>query len=215
MDDAAFAALTKPYPRIVVDVGTGDGRNIYKSAKANPDTFFIGLDAAAENMIPAAQKILKKPSRGGLTNVLFVVATAQEPPQELFGVANRLTVYFPWGSLLSGLILAEPQTLYGLHRLCNAHATFEFVTTYANSFEAAEIQKRALPTLSREFLLSDYAQSLHCAGFCIDTVDMLDNAYAAQFASAWAKRLAHGRQRDFYRIAGHICTTSTMDSVLF
>lgn len=214
MDDAAFAAFAKPYQHTVIDVGTGDGKNIYKNAKNQPDTLFIGLDAAGENMIPISQKLLKKPSRGGLNNVLLVIATAQEPPSALQRTADMLTVYFPWGSLLSGLILAEPQTLHGLRSLCNAHATFEFVTTYADAFEAAEIQKRALPTLSRAFFLGEYAQQLRHAGFCIDTVDLLDNTYAAQFESAWAKRLAHGRQRDFYRITGHICTCPVTDSTL-
>ena len=104
-------ALIAQFSRVVIDVGTGDGKNVYKSAKGAPDTLYIGLDAAAENMTDTAKKLMKKPEKGGLANCLLVVGTAENPPIELQGKADELTVYFPWGTLLQGVACAQEEML--------------------------------------------------------------------------------------------------------
>ena len=204
MDANAFQEKRAAFSREHLDIGTGDGKNVLKSAAQSPETLFIGLDAAAENMVDSACKAAKKPEKGGRGNVLFVVAAIEAPPAELLGAADEVSVLFPWGSLLAGVARAEHETLANIRTLCRPGAPFTFVTTYSPSFEAAEIEKRGLPPLSLEFLRGEYADALKKEGFFIDTVELLYNDYAAKFESAWAKRLAHGRRREFYRIAGTI-----------
>lgn len=196
--------LIAKFSRVVIDVGTGDGKNVYKSAKSTPDTLYIGLDAAAQNMTDTAKKLIKKPEKGGLSNCLLVVGTAENPPIELQGKADELTVYFPWGTLLQGVACAQKEMLFKLHALCKTGADFTFVTTYSPSFEAAEIEKRGLPALSIDFWEGEYKENVAPMGFLVEEVALHDNSYAALFESAWAKRLAHGRKRDFYRVTGKI-----------
>ena len=50
MNAEEFVALAAKFSRVVIDVGTGDGKNVYKNGKSDPDTLYVGLDAAAENM---------------------------------------------------------------------------------------------------------------------------------------------------------------------
>ena len=204
MSQAEFDALAAKFSRVVIDVGTGDGKNVYKNGKLDPDALYVGLDAAAQNMIDTAKKLVKKPEKGGLPNVLLVVGTAENPPAELYGKADELTVLFPWGTLLQGVACAQEEMLSKLRALCKDGADFTFVTTYSPSFEAAEIEKRGLPPLSIEFLEGDYKDSIAPMGFLVEEVALHDNSYAANFESAWAKRLAHGRRRDFYRVTGKI-----------
>jgi 16S rRNA (adenine(1408)-N(1))-methyltransferase len=47
----------------------------------------------------------------------FVVAAAEALPPELDGLAGLVTVHFPWGSLLRGLLAADPAILAGLVRV--------------------------------------------------------------------------------------------------
>jgi 16S rRNA (adenine(1408)-N(1))-methyltransferase len=44
----------------------------------------------------------------------LVVAAAEALPAELDGVADLVTVQFPWGSLLRGLLAADPRVMGGL-----------------------------------------------------------------------------------------------------
>ena len=57
----------------------------------------------AESSLRAARTARK----GGLPNALFVVAAAERPPGELLGIADELTIAFPWGSLLRGVIAGD------------------------------------------------------------------------------------------------------------
>src|SRR5262245_58711732 len=79
-----------------LDLGTGDGRFVQWMARQNPARFFIGIDACRENL--RASSLKARP------NVLYLIAAAELLPAELMGVARRITINFPWGSLLDGLL---------------------------------------------------------------------------------------------------------------
>jgi tRNA G46 methylase TrmB len=54
------------YPRVLLDLGTGDGRYVHYLAKRNPGCFVIGVDLCREN--------LREHSQAKLQNMLFVIA---------------------------------------------------------------------------------------------------------------------------------------------
>jgi 16S rRNA (adenine(1408)-N(1))-methyltransferase len=62
-------------------------------------------------MIEASGRATRK---GSLLNALFVVAAAESLPPELHGFADEVTIHFPWGSLLRGLLRADPAIAEGL-----------------------------------------------------------------------------------------------------
>jgi 16S rRNA (adenine(1408)-N(1))-methyltransferase len=106
--------LLARYPEAVIDLGTGDGRSVLATAAACPDVLAIGVDADATSMAEASRRAAR---RGGWPNALFVVAAAESLPAELDGLAASLTVHFPWGSLLHGLLRADPKILAGMARV--------------------------------------------------------------------------------------------------
>ena len=171
------------FDRVHIDLGTGDGRNIYKLAINDQNTFY----------------------KGGLSNVVFVIAAAESLPFELKNIADSISILFPWGTLLEYVIKPNRDILSNVADLAKKEAHFEFVTTYSDSYEEAEIKKRGLPLLSKAYFLSEqYKAELSNSGFRIDDVKELDNEYVKQFNSLWAKRLAFGRKRSFFRVSGHV-----------
>jgi len=92
--------------RVLLDLGTGDGRYVRFLADRNPDWFVIGVDSCREN--------LREHSRTKLSNMLFLIASAQELPEELSGLVSHITVNFPWGSLLGGLLANDAALMNGL-----------------------------------------------------------------------------------------------------
>src|SRR6476646_7246180 len=88
-------ALVLDEPRVVVDVGAGDGRWAYESAKEAPYTLFIAIDPDATNLAEYAYRASRKASRGGVENVAFVVAPVEAIPRELAGIADLVRVNFP------------------------------------------------------------------------------------------------------------------------
>ena len=113
---------------IVIDIGTGDGRFVYESARQNPNKFYIGIDASVQPLKKISEKIHRKPAKGGAPNVLFVQASVEDLPSELDGVANEVHIHFPWGSLLQVVGKGEVEALKVIRRVCAEDALLEVVT---------------------------------------------------------------------------------------
>jgi tRNA G46 methylase TrmB len=48
---------------VVIDIGTGDGRFVYQSARQNPKKFYIGIDPNVRPLEKISEKIYRKPSK--------------------------------------------------------------------------------------------------------------------------------------------------------
>jgi 16S rRNA (adenine(1408)-N(1))-methyltransferase len=84
-------------------VGTGDARAVLAAA-ADPDTFAIGIDAEARSMAESSRRAARPARKGGRPNAIFIAAGVETLPAELSGLADLVTVSFPWGSLLRGAL---------------------------------------------------------------------------------------------------------------
>lgn len=176
LDRAAFLPLVAPYQDVHLDLGTGDGRYPLRLAPAQPDCFVIGVDACREN--------LQRPSRVAPNNALFVIANALALPEELAGIASQLSIVFPWGSLLGGLLDANPSLLDGVRMVSRPDASLQ-VYLNAGALEEQGWELKAGSDRVRH--------SLREAGFQVDRPHPLDAAALRALPSTWARRLAFGR----------------------
>jgi ubiquinone/menaquinone biosynthesis C-methylase UbiE len=112
---------------VIVDIGTGDGRFVYQSARENPGRFYLGIDPNVRPLEKISEKIHRKPAKGGAPNALFIQAAIEELPAELNGVADEIHVHFPWGSLLRAVATADVLLLQNLHRICAPGTLLEVV----------------------------------------------------------------------------------------
>ncbi|HEU4794362.1 MAG TPA: methyltransferase domain-containing protein, partial [Pyrinomonadaceae bacterium] len=110
---------------MIVDIGTGDGRFVYQSARQNPKKFYIGIDPNVSRLEKISEKIYRKPAKGGAPNALFIQAAVEDLPAELDGVADELHVHFPWGSLLRAVAAGDVAVLRNLRRICAPGALLE------------------------------------------------------------------------------------------
>ena len=179
----------------MIDIGTGDGRFVYRAARLNPKKFYIGVDANPRPLEKVSEKIHRKPAKGGLPNVLFVQAAVEHLPDELDGVADEVHVHFPWGSLLRGVATGEEVVLQNLRRVCSPGAHLEVVVGLDPDRDRTEVERLRLPSLSTGYIDSVLAPKYRTAGFQIIERGVLAPAEWAQLKTAWAKRLGGGRGR--------------------
>ena len=112
---------------MTVDLGTGDGRFVLATAAENPDRFVVGVDPVAGAMAESSRRAACPAPKGGLSNALFVVASAEAMPPELCGFADRVTVNLPWGSLLRGALALDEAAARGIARLLRAGGAAELL----------------------------------------------------------------------------------------
>lgn len=164
------------YRRVILDLGTGDGRYVHYLAERNPSWFVIGVDACREN--------LREHSRAKLPNALFVIASAQNLPGELHGRVSHIAINFPWGSLLESLLKGDPGFLHGLECISGTNASLHL---HLNGGALAEIGV-CLETGTQRI-----RNNLLSAGWQLDAPVQLGAPSLRGFPTTWARRLAHGR----------------------
>ncbi|MHB8157500.1 MAG: methyltransferase domain-containing protein [Desulfocucumaceae bacterium] len=190
------------YNSVIIDIGTGDGRFVYKMARQQPDNFFIGVDPVAENMMAYGMKVIKKPVKGGLSNVLYVVASAEEMPVELNSIASKIFIILPWGSLLEGVAKGRREILENIARVAAPSAGLEIFFTYSDLHEQGEMSRRELPELSLEYIEETIVPLYRASGILITGKEIASNERLCKYETQWAKRLGFGKARTVFHIRG-------------
>jgi len=165
-----------PYPHCLIDIGTGDGRFVQHTAQQRPEWFCIGVDACREN--------LQRTSRKAPVNAIFLIANAQALPATLNRRTRRITINFPWGSLLESLLVSDPALLNGLEKLAQTEAKLEIRLNGGALAQAG---------WSLETGAERVRQNLCQAGWIIPMAANLVSQDLQLFPSTWARRLAFGR----------------------
>jgi 16S rRNA (adenine(1408)-N(1))-methyltransferase len=167
---------------VAVDLGTGDGRHVLAAAARRPDTLFVGVDANAAAMADSSRRAWR--GRAALPNALFAVAAAERPPEALHGLAGSLTVNFPWGSLLRGLLGEDDGVLAGVARLMAPGAEGRVLLSV--------VPRDGMPPVPP---LSALAPAYERHGLDLAEMRRATPEEVAASGSSWAKRLRAGRER--------------------
>lgn len=183
-----------------MDIGTGDGRAVLARATAEPDSLVIGVDANAAGMAEASRRA----DRRGPANVLFLAAAAEALAESpLAGRADLVTVAFPWGSLLRGLLAVDDGSpaLAGTASALRGGGSLEVLTSVLPTDGIADLpalDERAEPAIRCAW----QAVGLELSGF-----DPADASTLASVASSWSRRLrGPGGDRPVWRLNGRRAT---------
>lgn len=180
---------------VVIDIGTGDGRFVSASAKANPNKFFIGIDANVKPLEKPSIKATRKPSKGGLPNALFVQTAVEDLPEELDGSADEIHIHFPWGSLLKAVATGDAAVLTALRRISAPECLLEIVIGIDPARDKTEIERLEIPDLTPVFLHSYLIPKYTTAGFKFLDCGTLDSKEWSQLETSWARKLQGGTRR--------------------
>lgn len=168
---------------MAIDVGTGDGRAVLAAAAREPGALVIGLDAVAAAMAESSRRAAGPTRRGGLPNALFAVAAAESMPGELRGIAQLVTVQFPWGSLLRGCTGMDRAVAAGIASLLAPGGTLELLLAPADRDRLDDV-----PTVTDEIVAAARA-TFEARGLALDEGREATSAEIRATGSSWARRL--------------------------
>ncbi|MDG6224171.1 MAG: methyltransferase domain-containing protein [Candidatus Thermoplasmatota archaeon] len=199
-----FRKLIQEYFRTCVDLGCGDGKYCYEMARTDPDTFYIGIDADRNGLVEYSRRIVKKPSRGGLKNVLYLISNVESLPEELNGIADEVTVILPWGSLLQGMVGSDPLYLSNIRRISKDGSLLKIYLNYDVKYEPVEMERKGLPELTEGYVEDHMVPAYASAGIRIAGYRFMENEEARSIPSTWTRKLGFGRARSTLLIEGVI-----------
>ena len=173
------------YKRITLDLGTGNGKFAFCHADKFPDRFVIGVDSCREN--------LHEYSRAKLPNLLYIIASAQNLPQELNGLISHVTINFPWGSLLESLLTGDIRLMRGLKSISRSATTIEIRLNGGALTEVGWDLEAGAKQIYSNLLQADWQ---------VNIPTLMNTNALRSFPSTWAKRLAFGRDPRAIEING-------------
>ncbi|MEM9290969.1 MAG: class I SAM-dependent methyltransferase [Acidobacteriota bacterium] len=195
--DGELRELAERYSRCTVDVGTGDGRFVLRTAREDADVLVIGVDAVADGLAPTARKAQRKEKKGGAPNALFLIAAAEDLPGPLEGLADRVMVNFPWGSLMRGLVLPTPALLRGLAEVAKPGGELVALLNLSVFQDADYLRRLGIPTdledLEQRLQGEEFAARYAANGWeILETTALAD---AVPHRTTWGQKLVRGSRR--------------------
>jgi 16S rRNA (adenine(1408)-N(1))-methyltransferase len=176
---------------VIVDAGTGDGRAVLARAVDDPRALVIGVDAAAASMSEASRRA----DRRGTRNALFLAAGVETlPGSPLAGTADLVTVAYPWGSLLRGVLGLDHSALCGLASVARPGARFDVVVSVVAADRIAGVER--LDASCRPAIEAAWGS----AGIKLISMREATSADVRATSSSWAHRL--GPDRPVWHLEG-------------
>jgi 16S rRNA (adenine(1408)-N(1))-methyltransferase len=167
-----------------VDVGAGDGGYVLYRARSEPTTFAIAIDASPDALSDGAWRA----KRACLENAAFLVEGVERIGMqgELACLGDEVTVHFPWGSLLRGLVDGASSVVGPIARVMKAGAELRVLMSTLDRDGYTELTPALIAS--------------RCGRYCEHGLHLLEvgwasSAIVAESRSAWAKRLGVGRVR--------------------
>jgi len=195
---AALRRLSADHRGVLADIGAGDGRFVYETAKRRPDLLCLGVDAEARNLKRYSTRALRKPARGGAPNVVFLLGAAEDLPGMLAGLATHVTVNLPWGSLLATVVNPASPDFLKLRDLLKPDGLLEMLIAYSASYEPNTLRELGLPRLSEEYIRDRLAPDFEAQEMDVERHLVFDNASVRHLPLTWGRSLTRRRPREFH-----------------
>jgi 16S rRNA (adenine(1408)-N(1))-methyltransferase len=204
---AELAGRLAEAAEVVVDLGCGDARFLWREARARPAARFIGVDPVARTLAAVAARAARRPERGGAPNLLLVVAAVEALPAELAGIADRITVNLPWGSLLAGLVRPEAAVVAAVAGLGKAGARVALLFNQS-VFDDPDLRARlGLPAVDLDHVDRVLAPAYARAGLLVRERRVL---LASPRRTTWGQRLVRGAGRRLLAVEAVVAGGATM-----
>lgn len=195
LDKETFRNMCGKYEKVILDLGTGDGRFVFKNALKNKSTLYIGLDPAEKQI----QIYSKKSNRRRLKNALYVIGSLENLPDELYSTVDKIFINLPWGTLLEKIVKSNETYIRELSTILKKDGEIEIIFGYLPELEPSETERLSLPLIENE---SDVLKTFSTFKKTFEVIEMkrLLKEDLDKIETTWAKKLKFGKDRFIYKI---------------
>ncbi len=165
-----------------VDLGAGDGSFVANLATRDSGTLYIGVEPNHASLVDVSRR--RRPRDLLESNVCFVLGSWQDLPGELSGVAARVTVLFPWGSLLQAAAIADDTFVDAIRGIAAPGAQLELVTAIDAVTDAGELRRLGLDGVEPEGI----AEAWRSRGLAVEQAQL---AASHPYQTTWWRRIRH------------------------
>lgn len=191
-----FDELRSKFKKVYIDLGTGDGRYVFKNASQNSKNLYVGVDPSQKQLAVYSKKAVKNK----LKNSLFVIGSIEIYPEVLFGSANKMLIILPWGTLLQSIVNLDESALINIDKTLDSNGTLEIIFGYSQDAEPTEVKRLGLDKLDINYINSTIIPKFIELGYKIDSVEELTKEQLDKFETTWSKKLRFGQDRPIFHL---------------
>ncbi|NMB70406.1 methyltransferase domain-containing protein [candidate division WWE3 bacterium] len=185
------------YSKTMLDIGTGDGRYVYKNAQNNRENLYIGLDPSEKSLEEYSKKAVKSKT----DNVLFVVGSFEIFPKELTIIkADEISIILPWGSLLQAVANPTSEIAARLKNLIKPGGTLKLLFGYDSSLEPSETKRLNLFPITAQHVEKNIIPVFQQHGFSLGNFSTLCTDKLKEIESTWGKKIATRQERPLFML---------------
>ncbi len=197
-DREKFLKLSNKYDEVILDIGTGDGRYVFKNALENPNKLYIGIDTLAKQM----EEFSKKARKNKLENAVFIIGSVEHLPGELNDAADIVNIILPWGSLLKNITNPQKEVIGELVKVMKMDANLEIILGYDPELEPSETARLGLPTVIDDDLIQGVIapKLFEFGGLELTQYCRIGKRELESFETTWSKKLTFGKNRPIFSL---------------
>lgn len=147
-------------------------------------------------MVDASRRAAGRPDRGGLPNIIFLAEGVERFPAAFDGLADRVTVLFPWGSLLRGALGVDPAVSVSIARSVAPGGRLEIVLSIVERDRATIGGSGPFGTADLDAMTHTFA----ALGLVASAPCRLTSEEIRATGSSWARRLRSDPDRPVWRV---------------
>lgn len=196
MPKTEFEQLIHKFETVVLDLGTGDGRFIFKQAQTNPHCLFIGVDPSHKQL----EIYSKKANKNKLNNVLFIWDSIENMGSAYANTADKVCVYLPWGTLLQHLVKPHSSHISKICDIARTGGKIEIILGYTQENEPSEVERLELDEINEEHLRNKVVPVFNRFNFRLVELVELHIKDLVDLETTWGKKLAFGQNRPMFKL---------------
>jgi len=183
------------FNRIILDIGTGDGRYVYKNALNNSQYLYIGIDPA-KNLKEFQREINRK----RLKNAILINSSIENFSLDRAELFDEIQIILPWGNLLKYCVSVDLDFFIKISKWLKKEGTINIIFGFNEEYEEKITKRLNLKDLNENeisFLKSNLEKlpNLKLINFEVLTPKNLIN-----FETTWSKKLNFGANRKYFYI---------------
>lgn len=178
-----------------LDIGTGDGRYVYKKALENPSNLYLGIDPAKN-----IEEYQREINRKRLKNAVLIQSSIENYNPDYLDYFDEISIILPWGNLLKYCVTVDLDFFAKVCKWLKPNGDIKIIFGFNEELEEKQTKKLNLKNLNDkeiEFLKNNYSKIPNLKLVSFENVFYLN---LETIETSWAKKLKHGADRTYFSI---------------
>lgn len=183
------------FKKIILDIGTGDGRYVYKNALNNPQYLYIGIDPA-QNLKEFQREINRK----RLKNAILINSSIENFNLNRAELFDEIQIILPWGNLLKYCVSVDKEFFSKISHWLKKEGLINIIFGFNEEYEEKITKRLSLKDLNENETLYLKSNLENLEGLKLSNFQNLTPKSLKNFETTWSKKLNFGASRTYFYI---------------